>query len=482
MIGSTDDFDTDDDRKVTVRFDDDPTADDPCVVDLDKDLWQQISEAPPCEICGEVIRGNGKETTLLCDSPKCGSTYHWGCLKLPFKHVIVGDWLCPKCNKLTTANESKRVRKSTAKKNSAKRAAQASCQHKTSSPKKGKLVDNLDATGTEDSTQPTAAKPFSCKSCGKRFKVLGGLKYHTAKAVCKQVSLLPLPALSGTKDVPLNELQKSAETNSVARHKETLISTIQPCTGQTCCTNSVIDESRWSNSDSVSISRFPNDCNIPADSSVETQHDVCREQTNSPVDIIPTTVTFSTSSPKPTQTNFYTDDIFDCKVKSPSLDDLALLGGLKGGGGIFGDADGLAAQGNTDGLLQLLERVGCLTSVAPLCGTTALHAASARGQTSTIAALLDRNAEINAVNAAGYTPLHLAAEYGRDSAAVALLNAGSDAQVRTSFGDTAAKLASTMGHHSLALTIEKAAGGHVIRENSPDLVRDSMVEDSQETE
>lgn len=53
----------------------------------------------------------------------------------------------------------------------------------------------------EDSTQPTAAKPFSCESCGKRFKVLGGLEYHTAKAVCKQVSLLPLPALSGTKDV-----------------------------------------------------------------------------------------------------------------------------------------------------------------------------------------------------------------------------------------------------------------------------------------
>lgn len=59
-----------------------------------------------------------------------------------------------------------------------------------------------------------------------------------------------------------------------------------------------------------------------------------------------------------------------------------------------------------------------------------LHKSAELGNTNTLAALLDKNANIDAQNVLGCSPLHVAAENGHVEALQELLNAGADANVR----------------------------------------------------
>jgi len=116
--------------------------------------------------------------------------------------------------------------------------------------------------------------------------------------------------------------------------------------------------------------------------------------------------------------------------------------------------------GERDALEILLERdPEALNAVDPTHRAGLLHWASKRGDTGTIALLLSRGAQVDAVDAEGFVPLHYASESGRRAAAHLLLTSG--AQVNIPGGDsqvTPLILAAGSGHaHCVELFLVSSA-------------------------
>lgn len=85
----------------------------------------------------------------------------------------------------------------------------------------------------------------------------------------------------------------------------------------------------------------------------------------------------------------------------------------------------------------------------------ALHAALALSKNpESIRLLLERGADVNAVQTAGYRPLHEAAAAGRADLVQLLLDAGADRTVRCDRGKTAADYATERGHTQVAAMLQ----------------------------
>ena len=68
--------------------------------------------------------------------------------------------------------------------------------------------------------------------------------------------------------------------------------------------------------------------------------------------------------------------------------------------------------------------------------------------------LIERGADVNAVQTAGYRPLHQAAVAGREDLVRMLLDAGADKTARCDRGKTPAEYARERGHAAVAELLE----------------------------
>jgi hypothetical protein len=85
----------------------------------------------------------------------------------------------------------------------------------------------------------------------------------------------------------------------------------------------------------------------------------------------------------------------------------------------------------------------------------ALHAALALSKDGDVTRLLiERGADVNAVQTAGYRPLHQAAVAGREDLVRMLLNAGAEKTARCDRGKTPAEYARERGHAAVAELLE----------------------------
>jgi len=140
---------------------------------------------------------------------------------------------------------------------------------------------------------------------------------------------------------------------------------------------------------------------------------------------------------------------------------------LGGPGAAAGQADsaelilGAAKAGETDRVVALLEANPELVNVRDGEGKTPLHHAVLGGHPGVAELLLDRGADISAVDAWNYTPLHHAAYQG-DAPLVALLLArGADVMAREAQGRTPLYLAVNWGRNVEAVSRLIAAGADV---------------------
>jgi ankyrin repeat protein len=85
----------------------------------------------------------------------------------------------------------------------------------------------------------------------------------------------------------------------------------------------------------------------------------------------------------------------------------------------------------------------------------ALHAATAKRNTTMVERLLRAGADPNQPQADSFTPLHVAAAHGDAAIAALLLLYGADATPKNAKGETAAELARKNGHEWLAGLLEK---------------------------
>jgi uncharacterized damage-inducible protein DinB len=85
-----------------------------------------------------------------------------------------------------------------------------------------------------------------------------------------------------------------------------------------------------------------------------------------------------------------------------------------------------------------------------------IHATAANGNLRVLQALLERGADVNAVQEGGYTALHEAAHRGDESMARLLLSFGADRDARTHTGQTPADVALADGHPALAQELQEA--------------------------
>lgn len=95
-----------------------------------------------------------------------------------------------------------------------------------------------------------------------------------------------------------------------------------------------------------------------------------------------------------------------------------------------------AAKGNADEASALITDGADVNFVNPQFGDTPLHAASASGADSVVAALLARGANVNAIAHYAMTPLHYAAKAGHASTAKLLLEKGANPQLKNKLGRT----------------------------------------------
>lgn len=119
------------------------------------------------------------------------------------------------------------------------------------------------------------------------------------------------------------------------------------------------------------------------------------------------------------------------------------------GVGVDGDSTSLhlaAWEGNLELVARLLDR-GADVNALDRNGETALHGAAAWGDTRMVRLLIERGAR---VNHPGVSPLHWAAKYGNLEVLRLLLDAGADAFSRTEFGQTPEDLARVAGHRDAA--------------------------------
>jgi cytohesin len=94
-----------------------------------------------------------------------------------------------------------------------------------------------------------------------------------------------------------------------------------------------------------------------------------------------------------------------------------------------------ACDGNEDLLRLLLER-GAQVDAVDRLGMTALHVAANRGIAEAVKVLISHKADVNARDKEGQTPLHWAARYGQKDAVQALLDGHADVSARDNAGRT----------------------------------------------
>ena len=93
-------------------------------------------------------------------------------------------------------------------------------------------------------------------------------------------------------------------------------------------------------------------------------------------------------------------------------------------------------------LFQKMMETGVeLPAEPPRPQQTLLHQAAAGGSASIVAALLDRQFDINRADANGWTPLHFAVDLGRSEVVTLLLGKGADLNARTAMGQSPYNLA-----------------------------------------
>ena len=94
---------------------------------------------------------------------------------------------------------------------------------------------------------------------------------------------------------------------------------------------------------------------------------------------------------------------------------------------------------------KLLEKGVDLPADPPRPQQTLLHQAAAGGAASIVAALLDRQFDINRPDSNGWTPLHFAVDLGRSEVVTLLLGKGAELNARTSMGQSPFNLAEDNG-------------------------------------
>jgi ankyrin repeat protein len=109
--------------------------------------------------------------------------------------------------------------------------------------------------------------------------------------------------------------------------------------------------------------------------------------------------------------------------------------------------------GEIDIVQRLLDRDANLKAVDDR-GMTALMLAASTGHVDVVKALLDKGADVNAHDAAGYTPLMMAANNGETAVAEALTQAGANPDARNPQGKTAKDYAALNGHTDIVQLLQ----------------------------
>src|SRR6187549_1012401 len=100
-------------------------------------------------------------------------------------------------------------------------------------------------------------------------------------------------------------------------------------------------------------------------------------------------------------------------------------------------ARGAVHAGDVATLREILDRYPAIINKRVASSSaTLLHAAAHNAQPEAVKELLNRNADVNALNASGYTPLHDCASRGTEEIAVMLLEKGADLTIRNKAGLT----------------------------------------------
>ncbi len=111
--------------------------------------------------------------------------------------------------------------------------------------------------------------------------------------------------------------------------------------------------------------------------------------------------------------------------------------------------------GNTSTIKALLNK-GAYIDAKSRSKWTALMYASNRGYFSTVQVLLDKEADMEEKDRYGYTALMLAALSGHTKIVQVLLNKGADVTVKAKNGFTALKLAKDEGHKKIVMLLKNA--------------------------
>jgi ankyrin repeat protein len=112
-------------------------------------------------------------------------------------------------------------------------------------------------------------------------------------------------------------------------------------------------------------------------------------------------------------------------------------------------------SGNLSQVKTLLKYGANITCYDPEFGGSPLHWACAEGHTKVAELLMDRGANINALNKEGRTPLIIAAAFGKRDAVALLLKRKADRGVKDKDNKTAFDYAQVMNHSGVVKLLKK---------------------------
>ena len=115
-------------------------------------------------------------------------------------------------------------------------------------------------------------------------------------------------------------------------------------------------------------------------------------------------------------------------------------------------------QGRTEVARLLLDRGADVNAVNDL-GGTALQIAAWHGHAEIVRLLLERGADINRQSNTGWTALHAAARQGHEEVVRILLQQGADRNLVTQDGQTPATVATHQGHAELSAILQAGSSG-----------------------
>jgi hypothetical protein len=115
--------------------------------------------------------------------------------------------------------------------------------------------------------------------------------------------------------------------------------------------------------------------------------------------------------------------------------------------------------GDVATLREILDRYpAILNKPVASSSATLLHAAAHNAQLEVVKELLNRNADVNALNASGYTPLHDCASRGTEEIAVMLMQKGADLTIRNKAGLTPLGMAKLRNRPEMEELLRKHGG------------------------